>query len=371
MKLTIDRAPLLKALETTRRIAEQRTTIPILSHALLETDHGRLCIRATDLDIETRILLDAEIAETGALAVSAAVLHDLTRKLPEKAQITLEGQEAGQLQMRSGRSRFKLSTLPADTFPDTTEHGFSADFALPAATLARMLGKTAFAISTEETRYYLNGVFFHHMEDDGRALLRMVATDGHRLSRIETEAPAGAAAMPGVIVPRKACAEIERLLKGQEAEARLAVSANKLRFSLGDVTLSTKLIDGTFPDYARVIPQGNDKRATLDRTAMAAAADRVSTIHSERGRAVKLSFDASALTLSVTNPDMGEARDEMEADYDSSPIEIGFNSRYLAEALQVLEGDSAVIRLADPGAPTLFQSATQPDLLIVLMPMRV
>lgn len=370
MKLTIDRATLLRALEPTRRVAEAKSTIPILSHALLSAQAGGLVLRATDLDIESRVTVEARVETCGDLAVSAATLHDLVRKLPEKAEVSLF-LEGDQLHMRSGRSRFKLSTLSAQDWPDIPDLDYPAEFELPAKTLARLLAKTSFAISTEETRYYLNGVFFHHTTNDDGPALRMVATDGHRLARMETAAPSGAAPMPGVIVPSKACAEVERLLKSAEGDIGVAVSRTKIRFAIGATVLSSKLIDGTFPDYARVIPANNPTRAEVDRAELAAAADRVSTISSERGRAVKLSFGDDRLALCVVNPDHGEASDEVEASYQAPPMEIGFNSRYLAEVLAALDGDRAIIRLADAGSPTIFQSATQNDLLVVLMPMRV
>jgi DNA polymerase-3 subunit beta len=372
MKLTIDRAPLLKALDAVRRIAGQRTTIPILSHLRLATENGRLTIEATDLDIEMRILVDAAVQQTGALVAPAATLHDLLRKLPEKASLALEQAEPGAILLRSGRTRAKLPTLPTDDWPSAmAPESWTASFRLSGERLATMLARTAFATSNEETRYYLNGTFTHHVHEGGRDLLRMVTTDGHRLARFQIEAPEGAAGMPGVIVPRKAGVEIERLTKGVKEDVAISVSSYKLRVEIGDVTISTKLIDGTFPDYTRVIPQGNDKRATLCRADLAAAADRVSTISSERGRAVKLSFAPDLLTLSVTNSDMGTAVDEVEAAYDGPPLDIGFNSRYLAELLTSFDGDTVRVSLADPGAPTVFQSTQSEELLVVLMPMRV
>lgn len=371
MKLTIERSPILKALDAAKRISASMTTIPILSNILLATDGGRLRIEATDLDIELRIAVDADVSATGTLTVSSATLHDLVRKLPDKAAITLE-QDGNALHVRSGRTRAKLATLPSEDWPGTmAPDEWPATFAIPADRLAAMLARTAFAISTEETRYYLNGTFAHFLEKDGRRLLRMVTTDGHRLARVETEAPDGADKLPPIIVPRKAGVEIEKLAREFKGDAILSVSPTKLRAEIGDVALSTKLIDGAFPDYGRVIPRDNSKIATVDRAAFASAADRVSTISSERGRAVKLSFAYDCLRLSVVNPDMGEARDELDASYDADPIDIGFNARYLADALQAVEGESVRVSLSDAGSPALLKSTTRDDLLVVLMPMRV
>ncbi len=261
--------------------------------------------------------------------------------------------------------------MPESDFPDVTSGDFSHRFTLAPADLKRLIGKTQFAISSEETRYYLNGIYIHTLDVDGRAMLRAVATDGHRLARLELPAPDGSAGMPGVILPRKAVGEVQRLLEDAQGDVTIDLSANKMRFSFGDALLTTKLIDGAFPDYARVIPTGNDKQLTVDRDVFEKAVDRVSTISSERGRAVKLALTEGKLTLSVTNPDQGSAVEEIEADYDGPPLDIGFNARYLLDISQQLDSDTTLFKLADPGAPTLIQDRNGANALYVLMPMRV
>jgi DNA polymerase-3 subunit beta len=231
--------------------------------------------------------------------------------------------------------------------------------------------KTQFAISTEETRYYLNGIFLHTIESDSATVLRAVATDGHRLARVEMPAPPGAQGMPGIIVPRKAVAEIQKLIEDGSDEVGIELSTAKIRLTFNGVVLTSKLIDGTFPDYQRVIPSGNDKRLTVERADFAKAVDRVSTISSERGRAVKLAINEGRLTLSVNNPDSGSATEELEVDYDAGPLDIGFNARYLLDITGQLDGDTALFRLADPGSPTLIQDRDDAPALYVLMPMRV
>jgi len=300
------------------------------------------------------------------------VLYDIVRKLPDGAQVSLEmSGDAGQILIRSGRSRFNLQALPESDFPDLASGDMGHRFTLGAADLKRLIEKTQFAISTEETRYYLNGIYLHTMESGGRAVLRAVATDGHRLARVETDAPAAAAGMPGVIIPRKAVAEIIKLIDDAGEQITVELSPNKIRLALGTVVLTSKLIDGTFPDYQRVIPAGNDKRLVVDKGDFAAAVDRVSTISSERGRAVKMALSDGRLTLSVTNPDSGSAIEEIEVDYDAPPIDIGFNARYLLDIAGQLEGDTALFMLADPGSPTLIQDREGASALYVLMPMRV
>jgi DNA polymerase-3 subunit beta len=372
MKVTLERGALLKSLGHVHRVVERRNTIPILSNVLLQARGNSLLLKATDLDLEITETIPADVGQLGGTTLPAHTLYEIVRKLPEGAQVSLEMTgESGQLLLRSGRSRFNLQALPESDFPDLSTGELSHKFSLPAGDLRKLIDKTQFAISTEETRHYLNGIFMHTMEVDGHTMLRAVATDGHRLARVELPAPAGAAGMPGVIVPRKAVAEVQKLIEDLGAEIAVEMSTTKIRFVFGPVILTSKLIDGTFPDYARVIPTGNDKRLTVDCAPFQAAVDRVSTISSERGRAVKLALADGKLTLSVTNPDSGSAVEELEVDYDASPIDIGFNARYLLDITQQLDSDTALFKLADPGSPTVIQDRDGAAALYVLMPMRV
>ena len=372
MRATLERAALLKALAHVHRVVERRNTIPILANVLLRAGDGALKLQATDLDLEIVETVAAEVAQGGATTVPAHTLYDIVRKLPDGSQVALEMTgERGQITIRAGRSRFTLQTLPDSDFPDLAAGELPVRFDLAAADIRRLIDKTQFAISNEETRYYLNGIYLHVADQAGTPVLRAVATDGHRLARFELPAPDGAKGMPGVIVPRKTVAEIQRLVENPEGEVSVELSSSKVRVSFGQAILTSKLIDGTFPDYNRVIPTGNDKRLTVDRAEFASAVDRVSTISSERGRAVKLSLADRRLVLTVTNPDSGNATEEIEVDYDSEPLDIGFNSRYLLDIAGQLEGDTALIRLADPGSPTLVQDRDDAPALYVLMPMRV
>ena len=371
MKVTVERAELLKSLAHVHRVVERRNTIPILANVLLRTDARGLALRATDLDIEIVETISAEVGQEGATTVPAHTVYDIVRKLPEGAQVQLETSgDRGTLTVRAGRSRFALQTLPENEFPDLAAGEMTHRFTLPAGELKRLVDKTQFAISTEETRYYLNGIYLH-VADAGGPVLRAVATDGHRLAQAQTAAPSGAAGMPGVIVSRKAVAEIQRLAEDGDAEVTVELSSSKIRISLDRVVLTSKLIDGTFPDYGRVIPTGNDKTLIVDKADFASAVDRVSTVASERGRAVKLSIADGKLTLSVTNPDSGSATEELEVEYGSEPIDIGFNSRYLLDITSQIEGGTAELKLADPGSPTLVQDPDKRGALYVLMPMRV
>ncbi len=372
MRVTLERAALLKALGHVHRVVERRTTIPILSNVLLRGSGAGLRMQATDLDLEVVEEAAAEVGQGGATTVPAHTFYDIIRKLPDGSQVTLDQSgDRATLALSAGRSRFTLQTLPESDFPDLTAGELPVRFEISAADLRRLIDKTQFAISTEETRYYLNGIYMHAVEVDGIRMLRAVATDGHRLARVEIPAPTGSEAMPGVIVPRKCVSEVQRLLEDPDGSVTVELSPVKIRFSVGSVVLTSKLIDGTFPDYGRVIPVGNDKALVVDKASFTAAVDRVSTISSERGRAVKLAVADGRVVLTVTNPDSGTATEELEADYSSDPIEIGFNSRYLLDIASQIDGDTAVMKLADPGSPTLIHEQDGVSALYVLMPMRV
>jgi DNA polymerase III subunit beta len=372
MKVTVEQSQLLKSLGHVHRVVERRNTIPILSNVLLRASGGSLQLKATDLDIEVVETLSAEGGMDGATTVPAHTLYDIVRKLADGAQVQVEtGIDAGQLVIRSGRSRFTLQALPEQDFPDMAAGELSHRFKIAAKELQRLIEKTQFAISTEETRYYLNGIYVHTVDTDAGVMLRAVATDGHRLARAELPSPAGAAGMPGVIVPRKTVAEALKLVAEFDGDVLVELSTVKIRFVVGDVVLTSKLIDGTFPDYTRVIPVANDRRLVVERTDFTRCVDRVSTISSERGRAVKLSLAESKLTLTVNNPDAGNAVEELDVDYDSPAIDIGFNARYLLDITSQLEGDTALFKLADPSSPTLIMDREGASTLYVLMPMRV
>lgn len=372
MKVTVERAQLLKSLGHVHRVVERRNTIPILGNVLIRAENARLSLRATDLDLEITETLAAEVAPGGSTTVPAHMLYDIVRKLPEGSQIVLEaGGDRAVLAIRAGRSRFTLQTLPESDFPDLAAGELTHSFTLAAADLKRLIDKTQFAISTEETRYYLNGIFLHAAGTAKAATLRAVATDGHRLAQVEMALPKGASGMPGVIIPRKTVGEVQRLIEDNDAAVTIELSQGKIRFTIGDVVLTSKLIDGTFPDYGRVIPTNNDKVLVVDKQEFEAAVDRVSTISSERGRAVKLALAAGRLVLSVTNPDSGSATEELEVEYAADQLDIGFNSRYLLDIAAQIDGEAALLKFADPGSPTLIEDRDVKGAIYVLMPMRV
>jgi len=371
MRLRIERANLLKALNHVHRVVERRNTIPILANVLLHADGGELSLKATDLDVEIVDKAAAAIEQPGACTVPAHMLYDIVRKLPDGAEIALDTESGQTMSLKAGRARFALQMLPDSDFPDLNAGELAIAFALPAEVLKRLIDRTQFAISTEETRYYLNGIYFHVVGEGAEARLRAVATDGHRLAKAEVPAPEGSAGMPGVIVPRKTVGEIQKLLEDPATDVAISLSDTKIRLAIGDLVLTSKLIDGTFPDYERVIPKANDKVLRLDKADFERAVDRVSTISSDRGRAVKLTLADDKMVLAVNNPDSGSATDELPVGYEAEPLDIGFNSKYLLDIAGQLTSDEAVFHLADPGSPTLIEGVGEADAVYVLMPMRV
>lgn len=372
MQLAIERSELLKALSHVTSVVERRTTIPILSNVLIVAGQSGLELKATDLEREVIEVVGADVSGTGAVTVPAHMIHDIARKLPDGAQVSIAREpERERISVTSGQSRFALPALPADDFPDLAAGDMTANFTIAAHDLKRLIEKTRFAISTEETRYYLNGIYLHTVDSNGQMMLRAVATDGHRLAQVELESPEGASEMPGVIIPRKTVAELHRLIDGSGNDVSVSVSDTKIRFELGGVTLTSKLIDGSFPDYARVIPLSNNKEMKISNAEFMSAVDRVSTIASERGRAVKLSLEPNKLTLSVNNPEGGSATEELETGYGAEAMDIGFNAKYLLDIASQLESETAMFKLADASAPTIVFDGEDERALYVLMPMRV
>ena len=372
MKISIERAALLRAVSQAQSVVERRNTIPILANVLIEAEGDAVTFRATDLDIEVVDRAPAHVERAGASTVSAVTLHEIVRKLPDGALVTLTDDGAsGRLTVEAGRSNFALATLPREDFPVMATTEYAANFSAPAPLLRRLFDKSKFAISTEETRYYLNGVYMHVADGEGGKVLRCVATDGHRLARIDAPLPDGAETMPGVIVPRKAVGELRKLLDDDDTVIAVSVSETKVRFATPEITLTSKVIDGTFPDYSRVIPQTNTRKLEVDASEFAKAVDRVATVSSERSRAVKLALDEDRLVLSVNAPDSGAAEEELAVAYGDEHLEIGFNAKYLLEIASQVDRENAVFLFDTADRPTLMHEGTDQSAIYVVMPMRV
>jgi DNA polymerase-3 subunit beta len=372
MRFSIERAALLRAVAQAQSVVERRNTIPILANVLIEAEGTQVSFRATDLDIEVVDRAPARIERPGGTTVSAVMLHEIVRKLPDGALVTLGDDGAqGRLLITAGRSTFNLATLPREDFPVMASSEYATSFTAPAPVLRRLFDKSKFAISTEETRYYLNGVYMHVAQGEQGRVLRCVATDGHRLARIDAPLPEGAEGMAGVIVPRKTVGELRKLLEDDEATIAVSVGETKVRFATPAITLTSKVIDGTFPDYARVIPVSNSRRLEVDAAEFARAVDRVATVSAERTRAVKMSLDEDRLMLSVKAPDSGAAEEELAVAYGDERLEIGFNAKYLLEIASQVDRENAVFLFNSAGDPTLMREGNDTSAIYVVMPMRV
>ena len=367
MKLTIDRMSLLRPLGHVQSVVERRNTIPILANVVLRAEEGELSLTATDMDMDIATEVGCSVMTSGTTTMSAHLLYDIARKLPDGAEVEIAVND-GHAMVSAGRSSFRLPTLPVEDFPAISSNELPVNFSLTAADMRDLIDTTRFAISTEETRYYLNGIYIHKAESGE---LCAVATDGHRLAMTRQALPSGAAQMPSIILPRKAVSELRKLLDDFDGDVLVGLSETRAEFRFGVVRLTSKLIDGTFPDYTRVIPVGNDRIMQVDVSAFSAAVDRVSTIASEKSRSVKMGLRSGVLTLSVSNTDASSATEELEVSYDGPEMEIGFNARYLLDIAGQVNSDMVEFALADQGSPSLVRAPGDEASLFVLMPMRV
>lgn len=372
MKFVIERANLLKTLSHVQSIVEKRNTIPVLSNVRIEALDDGISFKATDMDTEITEIVDAKIIETGATTAPAHMLYDIVRKLSDGSQVELTyPDEKGQLTIASARSKFSLSTIGVEDFPVISGDKLPTNFIMAKDELKDVIDRTQFAVSTEETRYYLNGLYVHAKKEGASSVLRTVATDGHRLACVESPLPQGAENLKGVIIPRKTVSEIRKLLDDNSVEnVTVEISENKVRFNLTDITLTSKLIDGTYPDYERVIPTDNDKNLELNVKDLASAVDRVSVV-AERTRAIKMLTHQNKVTIMTSSPDLGNASEDLDAKYDSESLEIGYNFRYLLDILAEVKGETVRISFADASSPSVIHDTSDASAIYVLMPMRV
>ena len=374
MKFSIDRSALLTALQHVHSVVEKRNTIPILSNVLLEAKEDGVYLTATDMDIAVIEKIDlkkSEVMQLGTITTSAQMLYDIVRKLPENITVELLSEKNDRLGIKASSSSFALNCLPSEDFPSIAQEEFNYSLNIPASEMIRLIDKTSFAMSLEETRYYLNGIYLHAVKDSTVDKLRTVSTDGHRLSRVDMTMPEGVKEIPGVIIPRKTIMEIRKLLEDHTDNINLSLSDNKIQISFSNVVLTSKLLDGTFPDYSRVIPEQNDKTITISNQLLSEAVDRVSTVSTDKTRAIKININKGNLVVSATNPDKGSASESLEVKYDGEEVEIGFNSKYVLDVARQFKGKDIIIKLSDSVSPTLVYDKDDEDVLFVLMPMRV
>lgn len=374
MKFSIDKSALLSALQHVHSVVERRNTIPILSNVLVEAKEDGVYLTATDMDIAVieKVGLDnSEVMQLGTITTSAQMLYDIVRKLPENIKVELLSEKNDRLGIKASSSSFALNCLPAEDFPSISQEDFKYSFDIDSSDLIRLIDKTSFAMSLEETRYYLNGIYLHTLKEAENKKLRTVSTDGHRLSRVDMNMPEGANEAPGVIIPRKTIMEIRKLLEDHTNKINLSLSDTKIKLSFSNVILTSKLLDGTFPDYTRVIPEQNDKTITISNQLLSEAVDRVSTVSTDKTRAIKVNITKDNLVVSATNPDKGSASESLAVKYDGEEVEIGFNSKYVLDVARQIKGNEIIIKLSDSVSPTLVYDKDDKDVLFVLMPMRV
>ncbi len=372
MKFTIERVHFLKTLSHIQSIVEKRNTIPVLSNVRIEAKGSTINFKATDMDIEITEIVEANVSAEGATTAPAHMLYDIVRKLSDGSDIEITyPDEKGSLSIASGRSKFSLSTIDVGDFPIISGDDLPINFEISKDELKTLIDRTQFSASVEEARYYLNGLYVHAKNEGETKVLRVVATDGHRLACAESPLPEGAEKLEGVIIPRKSVLEIRKLLDDASIDnVKMALSENKVRLSFEDITLTSKLIDGTFPDYERVIPTDNDKVLEVNVKELAAAVDRVSVV-TERSRGIRLITDTNHVTIAASNAELGNATEELEARYDKEPIDTGYNFRYLLDILAQIKGEDVRFGLSSNAAATVINDTSDNSAIYVLMPMRI
>jgi DNA polymerase III subunit beta len=375
MHITLDQVDLVSALAGVSSVVERRNTIPILGHVLVTASGGgEVAFVGTNLDQEARRIRRGVTAEAGVSTILAMPLYDLARKFDADARIALQRIDGGRMRVSCGRFKIDLATLSPEDFPTFAEHGEAATIEMPAADLDDLIVRARFAVSTEETRYYLGGIYLHRVETGDGVALRGVATDGHRLAHVDAPmAPENLPEFPAAIVPSAALDAFRALLKGGRGETcRLSIGERRIRLDLGGDSLGSKLIEGTYPDYNRVLPREFRTHLRLDRAEMIRAADRCATIAGERSQAVKLEIGEDGLTLSLTQADRGQAEETVDAAVDGPPQTLGLNVRYLLDILGHIEADEIAVSIIDAGSPVQLRKAdaAETDPLYVCMPMR-
>lgn len=365
MKLTVEREKLLAPLQAVIGVVERRQTMPVLANVLLGVSDGRLSITATDLEVELVAATDVSVQQPGDITVPGRKFLDILRALPEKSAVSL-GAEGEKVVIKAARSRFSLSTLPAAEFPVIDDINSQQTVEIPRKELARLLEKTHFSMAQQDVRYYLNGML---LEIDGQTL-RAVATDGHRLALCETVLEHKATAAQQVIIPRKGVLELQRILTA-EGNAAVAIGTNHVRAQIGDVRFTSKLIDGRFPEYSRVIPASPAFAIKADRDTLRQALQRTAILSNEKYRGIRISVKKSALTVQAHNPEQEEAEEEIEVNYDGADLEVGFNVNYLLDALAAIDGQEVELGLTDSNSSCLIRSPGAAGTRYVVMPMRL
>ncbi len=375
MELKLNSSDLLKCLNHIYGIIEVRHTLPILSNIILKTSENSLNLSSTNLDIYCTEKIKAEVTVNGETSVPAVTLFEIVKRLPSGSEVHfLYDDEKSLLFLNCGRSKFKLSTMKTDDFPTINDNDLNIDFVLTAQELCRMIDKTKFAISNEDARYYLNGIFIHKAEKDNISLLRAVATDGHRLAQYDIPLPQGAENIKGLIVPKKTIFELRKSLDDAKNDINISINENKIKVSYDNFKIISKVIDGTFPDYTKVVPKNNDKHFSTKNSELKNAIDRVSAVainEEAKSKAIKLILRQNKLKLSVESQTKGFADEEIDVSYNHEDVEIGFNSRYLIDICNEIDGEEINLSILDSVSPAIIVDKSDENSFFVLMPMRI
>ena len=367
MKLKIQKEEIQNALQSVQGIVDKKTTMPILSHFLLKVQKTA-SLMATDLDIALKGPLKAEIIDTGSLCIPAKKLFEIAREVD--GEIMLESQDNNWVKVSSGKSTFKLMGLPEEEFPSLPEISKADEVTIKADALKKMIEKTIYATGESDTRYTLNGLLMHFIPKKNNIELRVVGTDGHRLSLISATIEGQISEEKKLILPKKAAIELRKLTEGREDSVTIYIDKNHLFFSMDDIVLTSRLIEGTYPNYEQVVPKDNEKEVIVDKMSFLKALRRTSIMSKERTNAIRLDLEDEKITLISMNPDIGEAREEMAAQYKGEQLSIGYNARYLMDILQAMDGEEVVIKLQEPLSPTLLMESENIGYTCVVMPMR-
>ena len=371
MKFKILRSSFFKTLSHLQGIVDKKNSLPVLSNILIEAKENKLTLSSTDMDISIIEKIDCNVLEEGATTINSQILYDIVRKLDENCEIEIISNNGKLLTLRASGSRFSLACLPKEDYPIIDQDNSGTSISINSKILFKLIDKTKFAISNEETRYFLNGLYFNINRENDLNVVTLVCTDGHRLAKFSYNLEIDIEEISGVIIPKKTIYELSKLLSEIDDDVEILISSNKVIFFIGNIVFISKLIDGSFPDYKRVIPQNNNNILKINREILRAAVDRVSTIANDKSPVIKFKLLKNILNLNTVNNESSTASEDLKINYDGDDIEIGFNSKYIMDIVNNLEDEEISINLKDNTSPIIALENSNTNLVYVLMPMRV
>ena len=371
MKFKISRSNFFKTLSHLQGIVDKKNSLPILANILIEAKDNHLILSSTDMDISIIEKIGCDVFEDGSTTINSQILYDIVRKIDDNSEIEIISNNGKLLTLRSEGSRFSLACLPKEDFPIIEKNNSGKDIIVNSKILFKLIDKTKFAISNEETRYFLNGLYFNVTNEDDKNIVTLVGTDGHRLAKFSHEINEQIDQVSGVIIPKKTIYELSKLLSEFDYDVNISISSNKIVFIVGDIIFISKLIDGSFPDYKRVIPNDNINILKVNRDKLLSAVDRVSTIANEKSPVIKFKLFQNVLNLNTINTESSTASEDLDISYEGDEIEIGFNSKYIMDIVNNLEDNEISINLKDNSSPIIALENSNTNLVYVLMPMRV